>query len=191
MAVGFLEADFWPRISFGLPVTREGLRAVLRSRLPIASLEALRLGRATILELPQSKSSVILRDILLEVVNSQRSTMAASKDYIGRSFGEFVIEARIGGGAEAEVLQCLHKGTGIRYVLRLSINEDALWTDEPLIPPQNANLESNNARGTWLAAPSYYQASFTKESGDDATWKITNSAIYGIMFQRPLAGFVR
>jgi hypothetical protein len=117
--------------------------------------------------------------------------MATSKDYIGKRFGEFLIEARIGGGAEAEVLQCLHSATGLRYVLRLSVDDDSLWSGEPLIPPQNASMESNNARGTWLVAPSYYQASLTKTASD---WKMKTPAIYGVFQNRyliPVASPIR
>ena len=42
-----------------------------------------------------------------------------------------------GQGVEAEVLQCLDTAPGLRYALRLSVNEDSIWTGERFIPLQN------------------------------------------------------
>ena len=98
--------------------------------------------------------------------------MATPKDYVGKQFGDFLIGERVGGGAEAEVMACLHQTTGQIYALRLPIAEDALWDAEPLIPPQNGSLEWANARGTWLVTPQYYLRSIGELKKDPSAFKM-------------------
>lgn len=120
--------------------------------------------------------------------------VATSHDYSGKQFGDFLIGDRIGRGAEAEVLLCLHQSTGQPYALRLPINDDALWDGPPLIPPQNGSIEWPNARGTWLVTPHYYLHSLEELKKGDDSFKIQTAAIYGVLENRylvPVASPVR
>ncbi|MBS1813804.1 MAG: hypothetical protein JSS87_02900 [Acidobacteria bacterium] len=120
--------------------------------------------------------------------------MAISADYTGKQFGSFLIGNRIGGGAEAEVMACLHRPTGRAYALRLPLADDALWDGDPLIPPQNGSIEWANARGTWLATPAYYLRSLSELKKDPNAFKIATASIYGVLDQRylvPVASPVR
>jgi hypothetical protein len=120
--------------------------------------------------------------------------MAISQDYVGKQFGDFLIMERVGGGAEAEVMGCLHQTTGQLYALRLPIAEDALWDAEPLIPPHNGSIEWANARGTWLVTPGYYWHSLEELRKDPDSFRIEPAAIYGVLENRyliPVASPIR
>jgi hypothetical protein len=120
--------------------------------------------------------------------------MAGPKDYVGKEFGDFLVESNIGHGAEAEVYQCLHRSTGLRYVLRLDVKDDSLWGAAPCLPPRNASIERANANGSWNASAFYYQTTLEKLKTDKDTWKFTVPAIYGVLGTRylvPVASPVR
>ncbi len=75
--------------------------------------------------------------------------MAVPEDYVGARFGSFAITSHLGAGAEAEVFICEHVPSRNRYVLRLDIEADALWDDEPLIPPVNGDFERKGVQIVW------------------------------------------
>lgn len=77
--------------------------------------------------------------------------MASADDYVGLRFGPFIIDRRIGAGAEAEVYLVRYEATQRFLVLRLDANDDRFWEAEPIIPPFNYSIEGRNVRGTFVS----------------------------------------
>jgi hypothetical protein len=120
--------------------------------------------------------------------------MASVADYVGCAFGSFTMLQNIGHGAEAEVFVCKHEATGLLYILRLDVSDDALWDREPLMPPRNQSLEAKNAKGTWLVAPRYYFETLRAREKDANAWAIKVPSIYGVLANRylvPVASPIR
>jgi hypothetical protein len=120
--------------------------------------------------------------------------MASAEDYLGMSFGAFTVERTIGAGAEAEVFQVLHRGTGRRYVMRLDANDDEIWRGAPVNPPRNQSVEIQNVRGSWLASTSYHEMGrdrrkprrqpalwpFRKAESNEPDWIVAVPVIYAV-----------
>lgn len=75
--------------------------------------------------------------------------MATPEDYVGKRFGYFSITKHLGAGATAEVFICEHLPSRFPYVLRLDVEDDALWDDEPLLPPRNGDFERGGVKFVW------------------------------------------
>lgn len=120
--------------------------------------------------------------------------MAEVQDYIGCEFGNFRIEKSIGHGKEAEVFLCRHLATGRYYILRLDVDDDAIWDAKPLIPPRNSSLERNNCHGTWVLSSGYYKRSLSQLKSEKSTYIFRHTPIYGVSDGRylvPLASPIR
>lgn len=120
--------------------------------------------------------------------------MAVAADYVGCAFGSFTILQKLAHGAEAEVFVCKHEATGLLYILRLDVADNALWDQEPLVPPRNQTLEVKNAKGTWLVAPRYHFETLRARVKDANGWDIKVTSIYGVLANRylvPVASPIR
>lgn len=61
-----------------------------------------------------------------------------------------------------------HTSTGLRYVMRLGVNDESSWEGNPLDPPRNYSIERANVRGSWFTAPGY---NTTRVKVDDYEFK--------------------
>jgi hypothetical protein len=78
--------------------------------------------------------------------------MALPEDYVGTEFNGIWVRESIGSGEEAEAYLCARASSGVPYVLRLDVNDDALWDDTPLIPPRNGAFERKGVGIVWSIA---------------------------------------
>jgi hypothetical protein len=97
-------------------------------------------------------------------------SMASADDYLGMVFGSFAVERIIGAGAEAEVFQVVHRGSGRRYVMRLDANDEETWKGKPLNPPRNSTLEINNVRGSWFGSINYHEQGVDRRQKRSSFW---------------------
>ena len=78
--------------------------------------------------------------------------MAIPDDYVGKQFGSFFIDRHAAVGGHSEIYICKHLPTQRYYNLKLSIEEDALWEGEPLLPPINGYCQKTEVEVTWSVA---------------------------------------
>lgn len=113
---------------------------------------------------------------------SRGATMITSDNYENQNFGWFRIMDKFGVGAEAEVFHCLHVPTNRVYVLRLDVEDDAIWErSQPMLPPRNYTIERRNVRGSAQAAQLFSQMEKDKDAPrSEEGWSFRVTELYGV-----------